>query len=98
MTREEAMAALATYRRQIDELDLQLLELLNRRTRVVESIGQIKQAIQLPVYEPRREEDVFRNVVENNNGPLAPDALKRIFERIIDEMRSLQHMRRQGDK
>lgn len=97
MTREEAMAALATYRRQIDAIDLQLLELLNRRTRVVESIGTIKQEIQLPVYEPKREEDVFRNVTENNSGPLAPEALKRIFERIIDEMRSLQKMRREAD-
>ncbi len=44
----------------------------------------------LPVYEPKREDDVFRNVTEHNGGPLTPDALKRIFERIIDEMRSLQ--------
>ena len=98
MTREEAMAALAKHRREIDALDLELLQLLNQRTRVVESIGHIKQEIQLPVYEPKREEDVFRNVVEHNDGPLGPDALKRIFERIIDEMRSLQRMRRQGDK
>lgn len=102
MTREEAMAALAEHRRQIDAIDLELLELLNRRTRVVESIGQIKQAVELPVYEPKREEDVFRNVTGRNQGPLTPDALKRIFERIIDEMRSLQRMRRdaahEGDK
>jgi chorismate mutase len=98
MTREEAMAALATHRREIDAIDLELLELLNRRTRVVESIGEIKQAVQLPVYEPKREDDVFRNVSENNRGPLSHDALKRIFERIIDEMRSLQRMRREGEK
>jgi chorismate mutase len=36
-------------------------------------------------------------VTENNSGPLAPEALKRIFERIIDEMRSLQKMRREAD-
>jgi chorismate mutase len=99
MTKEEAMAELALHRREIDAIDLQLLELLNRRTRVVESIGKIKQEIQLPVYEPKREEDVFRNVTEHNAGPLSHDALKRIFERIIDEMRSLQSMRRaqEGD-
>lgn len=98
MTREEAMAALAVHRREIDAIDLQLLELLNQRTRVVEAIGQIKQAAELPVYEPKREEDVFRNVTQNNRGPLGADALKRIFERIIDEMRSLQRMRREGEK
>ena len=97
MTREEALEALARYRNEIDALDLQLLELLNRRTKVVEEIGQVKAAMNLPVYEPKREEDVFRNVIEHNGGPLTTDALKRIFERIIDEMRSLQRMRRQGE-
>jgi chorismate mutase-like protein len=96
MTNEEALEALAKYRDEIDALDLQLLELLNRRTKVVEEIGEVKQAVNLPVYEPKREEDVFRNVIENNTGPLTTDALKRIFERIIDEMRSLQKMRRKS--
>jgi chorismate mutase len=98
VTREEALAALARYRDEIDALDRELLKLLNERTRVVENIGRVKESIQLPVYEPKREDDVFRNVTSNNTGPLTPDALKRIFERIIDEMRSLQRMRRQGER
>ena len=99
MTRDEAAAILAKCRNEIDAIDRDLLDLLNRRTRVVEEIGQVKEAVSLPVYEPKREQDVFRNVVEHNRGPLGADALKRIFERIIDEMRSLQRMRRQsGDK
>lgn len=97
MTREEALAALAKYRDQIDALDLRLLELLNERTRVVEKIGQVKESMSLPIYEPKREDAVFSNVTSNNTGPLTPDALKRIFERIIDEMRSLQKMQRQGE-
>jgi chorismate mutase len=96
MTREEALEALARYRDEIDALDLELLELLNRRTKVVEEIGQVKEAVNLPVYEPKREDDVYRNVSEHNGGPLTSDAVKRIFERIIDEMRSLQKMRRKS--
>jgi chorismate mutase len=96
MTRDEALEALARYRDTIDALDLELLELLNRRTKVVEEIGQVKEAVNLPVYEPKREDDVFRNVSEHNQGPLTSDAVKRIFERIIDEMRSLQKMRRKS--
>ena len=95
MTREEALAALSKCRDEIDAIDLQLLELLNRRTRVVEEIGRVKETLDLPIYEPKREDDVFRNVTAHNHGPLTPDALKRVFERIIDEMRSLQRMRRQ---
>ncbi len=99
MTREEALRLLAGSRKEIDALDLRLLELLNQRTRVVEGIGRAKESAGLPIYEPKREEDVFRNVIDHNAGPLTADAVKSIFERIIDEMRTLQKMRRkQGEK
>jgi chorismate mutase-like protein len=77
----------------IDEIDVQLLQLLNQRTRVVEEIGRVKQALHLAVYEPKREEQVFANVLGHNAGPLPPDAVKRIFERIIDEMRTVQKLK-----
>ena len=81
---------LAECRHQIDAVDLKLLVLLNERTRIVEEIGRIKQDLSLPIYEPKREDQVFHNVTSNNNGPLTAEALKRIFERIIDEMRNIQ--------
>lgn len=80
-------------RLRIDALDLELLELLNRRTSVVEEIGRIKEKLALDIYEPKREEQVFANVLGHNKGPLPPDAVKRIFERIIDEMRTIQKMK-----
>ena len=81
---------LAECRNQIDVVDLKLLALLNERTRIVEEIGRIKQDLSLPIYEPKREDQVFHNVTSNNQGPLSAEALKRIFERIIDEMRNIQ--------
>ena len=96
MNKEEARAKLEEYRVLIDDVDRRIVALLNERTQVVEEIGRVKEAVNLPVYEPKREDDVFRNVTEHNSGPLSPEALKRIFERILDEMRSLQKMRRQG--
>ena len=84
---------LIRYREAIDEIDIQLLQLLNQRTSVVEEIGRIKQALRLAVYEPKREEQVFANVLGHNAGPLPPDAVKRIFERIIDEMRTVQKLK-----
>jgi chorismate mutase len=77
----------------IDDLDLQLLELLNQRTSVVKEIGRIKQELQPAVYEPKREEEVFANVLGHNGGPLTSNAVQRIFERIIDEMRAV-HQRK----
>ena len=88
--------ALADCRKRIDVLDREILDLLNQRTRIVEEIGRIKEEMHMPIYEPKREDDVFHNVVTHNSGPLPPEAVKRLFERIIDEMRTLQRMRREA--
>jgi chorismate mutase len=66
-----SMEALADCRKRIDVLDVKILGLLNERTRVVEEIGRIKQALNLPIYEPKREDQVFNNVTTNNQGPLS---------------------------
>ena len=84
---------LARCRERIDAVDLQLLDLLNQRTAIVEEIGRIKQALTLPIYEPRREDQVFANVLSSNKGPLPGEAVKRLFERIIDEMRNVQKLK-----
>ena len=81
---------LVRCREEIDQLDLALLRILNQRTAIVEVIGRIKQELQLAIYEPKREDQVFENVVRHNSGPLPHDAVKRIFERVIDEMRTVQ--------
>lgn len=78
------------YRSQIDVLDRRLLELLNERTAIVERIGRVKQDRGLAVYEPKREDQVYANILAHNLGPLPHAAVKRIFERIIDEMRTVQ--------
>lgn len=93
MTQEEALELLAGYRHSIDRIDVELLRLLNERTNVVEKIGAVKEQTSMPVYEPKREEAVFNNVLSHNGGPLPHDAVKRIFERIIDEMRTVQKLR-----
>jgi chorismate mutase len=93
MTRDEALKIVNDCRDRIDEVDRQILALLNHRTEIVEVLGRAKRLLQMPIYEPKREEEVFRNVTENNGGPLPPDAVKRVFERIIDEMRTVQKLR-----
>jgi chorismate mutase-like protein len=84
---------LAQCRERIDDIDRRLVALLNERTGVVEQIGQIKKSAQLPVYEPKREDVVYENTTASNTGPMPNDAVRRIFERIMDEMRKIQRER-----
>ncbi|MGJ5820188.1 chorismate mutase [Paludibaculum fermentans] len=98
MTNEEAQAALADLRSMIDNVDLRILALFNERADVVSRIGDIKKTMTMPIYEPKREDEVFRNVLQGNCGPLSEGAVRRLFERIIDEMRTLQRERMERDK
>ena len=80
------------WRIAIDELDLQLVELLNRRSQCAIEIGKIKREIGLPVYSPTREAEVLSNVTRHNKGPLDNEAIRRLFERIIDESRRVERI------
>jgi chorismate mutase-like protein len=93
---------LSDWRRQIDEIDRKLVELLNQRSRCALEIGKIKQAENLPLYQPEREREVLQNAERVNAGPLTDAAIRRLFERIIDEARSAErqamHLRDVVDK
>ena len=78
------------WRRRIDEIDRQLVELLNERSRCAMEIGRIKQEAKLPLYQPEREKEVLAKAESNNRGPLADKAIRRLFERILDEARSAE--------
>jgi chorismate mutase-like protein len=81
---------LSDWRRRIDEIDSKLVELLNARSRCALEIGKLKQAQNLPLYQPDREREVLENAERANPGPLSDAAVRRLFERIIDEARAAE--------
>lgn len=81
---------IADWRKQIDELDIRLVELLNRRAQAAQEIGRLKRNTSLPIYEPNREKIIFENVCKANRGPLPDSELRHVYERIIDVMRNIQ--------
>ena len=83
---------ISDWRAKIDELDRELVTLLNRRAGCVLEIAKLKKQLGLAIYEPQREEEIFRNIAAANGGPLDQGALRRVFERIIDEGRSIQRL------
>lgn len=91
---------LVDWRRRIDEIDKKLVELLNERSRCALEIGKIKQEQNIPLYQPERENEVLANAESNNSGPLTDAAIRRLFERIIDEARAAERdaMHRDGSR
>ena len=81
---------IAEWRRQIDELDREIVRLISKRAEAAQAIGKLKRTTDLPVYEPNREKVIYTNVCAANKGPLPDSELTHIYERIIDVMRAIQ--------
>lgn len=81
---------LSDWRRRIDEIDKKLVALLNERSHCALEVGRLKQAAKIPLYQPDRENEVLENAEHNNPGPLTDAAIRRLFERIIDEARAAE--------
>ena len=78
------------WRRKIDEIDRKLVELLNERSHCVVEIGRLKKSDGTPLYQPDREREVLASAERANQGPLSEAAIRRLFERILDEARSVE--------
>lgn len=80
---------LSEYRTQIDAIDQQLLELLNERARIALQVGIAKGGEN--IHRPEREAEVLHNVTATNKGPLADEAVRKLFREIIEICRTIQY-------
>lgn len=92
LTHEQGRQAMAQWRERIDAIDLQLVRLFNERTQCAIEIGHIKKELGLEIYSPTREAQVIANVTNANHGPLDAEAIRRLFERVIDEARRIERI------
>jgi chorismate mutase/prephenate dehydratase len=88
--------SLSDLRRQIDDIDDQILALINRRARCAQSVGEVKSRVagaaagSSSFYRPEREAEVLRRVAQNNPGPLDNAAVIRFFREIMSECLALE--------
>ncbi|WP_346665133.1 prephenate dehydratase [uncultured Mailhella sp.] len=81
---------LADLRRQIDDVDSQLLELLNRRAGLSVAVGQAKRQVSGKVFDPAREARLLEGLAKRNPGPLKTEHILSIWRAVLSASRSLQ--------
>jgi chorismate mutase len=80
-------------RSRVDEVDRELIRILNERARIVQEIVAIKDEAGKPLFDPRREEEILRQVAEVNEGPIYDTSMRDIFELILHRIRDLEVQR-----
>jgi chorismate mutase/prephenate dehydratase len=81
---------LQRLRDQIDALDAQLLDLLNRRARLAQQVGALKEETGAPIYRPEREAEVLRKVTARNRGPLPDESVAGVMREVMSACRALE--------
>lgn len=84
--------SLQQYRQDIDAIDEQLLELLNRRAQIALKIAQEKFDNRIGVLATNREEEIFIRLNKINKGPLRELHIREIYAAIISSSKKLQHL------
>ncbi len=81
---------LENWRKEIDEIDEEIVLLLNRRAKAARKIGKIKAKAGLPIVDLERESDVLKNIVAKNSGILHEWQIASIYQKILHESRQVQ--------
>lgn len=77
-------------RREIDELDAAILELLNRRAEKAIAIGRAKDRADVEVFDPARERQILDRLAAISKGPLTTEAVRDIYGAVFAVSRLLE--------
>ncbi len=78
------------FRREIDEIDDEILSLLNKRSKIVLDIAHIKRNENAKFYSPERERQILERLTSLNQGPFPNETLKVIYREILSASLSLE--------
>jgi chorismate mutase len=86
----EFVEKLNNFRKEINRIDTQIVDLLNERAKIVLEIKRLKKRNNIPLYDAKREEELINNLAEYNKGPLYNDNIIQIFESILRNVQILE--------
>ncbi|MBU4313763.1 MAG: chorismate mutase [Actinobacteria bacterium] len=81
---------LKKYREEINEIDKNIVNFLNKRAEAVMKIKRLKEDRDVPLYDAKREEELINNIIKYNKGPLYNDNIIQIFESILRNVQILE--------
>src|SRR5699024_2590718 len=84
-------------REELDGINLEILELVNKRAELVQTIGGIRGKQSTRRYDPVRERDMLDKIVEHNDGPFEDGKIKHIFKEIFKAGLDIQKDDRQKE-
>jgi len=87
---EEIMGDIKKLRNEIDAIDEEILKLLNKRSRIVLEIANIKRDTKAKFYSPERERQIIERLTSLNKGPFPNDALMALYREILSASLSLE--------
>ena len=93
MDKPEMQEKIRELRERVDTVDLELIRALSERARIVQELVAIKAEAGVPLFDPKREEEILRRAVEYNEGPIYDSSMRDIFELILHRIRDLEIQR-----
>ncbi|MFA4028764.1 MAG: hypothetical protein GDYSWBUE_000828 [Candidatus Fervidibacterota bacterium] len=87
---DDWQSRLEELRREIDRIDEEILNLLNRRAEIAMSVGALKRMLNLSPHSPSREAQILNRLLKLSHGPLPVDSLKVIYREILSACRRLE--------
>ena len=77
-------AVIKQFRDQISDNDLKIVDLINKRLKLVDKLWRYKAEQGIDAYSQQREEWMLTFVSRANKGPLSQDALHEIYRHIVE--------------
>ena len=93
MDEPEVQERVKALRERVDEVDGELVRLLNERAQIVQEMGAYKHEAGVPLFDPRREEEILSRIAEENPGPIYDSSMRDIFELIMHRIRDIEIQR-----
>ncbi len=88
-----AQQKIEDLRARVNEVDLELVRVLNERARIVQELSAFKVEAGIPLFDPKREEEILKKVAEVNEGPIYDSSMRDIFELIMHRIRDIEVQR-----